>query len=177
MSATLQQAPSPLPVIVTEGKRAPRPVSRGKFLWAGSRKLCIRGVTYGTFRPDAEGHEYPPYEVVDRDFRQMAACGVNAVRTYTPPPVWLLDLAASHGLHVMVGLAIERYIGYLIDTKAAPDFVATTRELVRGFAGHPSILCFAIANENGHVHLLDIRVFQRLLDDLVDVVPFGVGQQ
>jgi len=136
-----------LPVIVTEGKPEPRPVSRGKFLWSGSRKLCIRGVTYGTFKPDEEGHEYPPFDVVDHDFGQMAACGINAVRTYTPPPVWLLDLAASHGLHIMIGLAIERYIGYLIDTKDAPDFVARTRELVREFAGHPSILCFAIANE------------------------------
>jgi O-antigen biosynthesis protein len=132
---------------VTKTTNGERPVVRGKFLWNGLDKLYVRGVTYGTFKPDAKGYEYPPREVVDRDFAQMAANGINAVRTYTPPPARLLDLAARHGLHVMIGLAIERYVGYLIDTKDAPDFVAQMRARVRGYAGHPAILCFAIANE------------------------------
>ncbi|MEP6905899.1 MAG: glycosyltransferase, partial [Gemmatimonadales bacterium] len=110
-------------------------------------RLHIRGVTYGTFRPDGDGHEYPPPGIVANDFAEMAAIGVNAVRTYTQPPTWLLDLAARHGLHVMIGLAFERYVGYLIDTKDAPDFVADACALVRENRGHSSILCYAIANE------------------------------
>ena len=43
----------------------------------------------------------------------MAANGVNAVRTYTIPPRWLLDLAAEHGLRVMVGLPWEQHVAFL----------------------------------------------------------------
>jgi O-antigen biosynthesis protein len=124
-----------------------RPRARAKFLFVGDRKLYVRGVTYGTFKPDEDGNEYPAYEVVRRDFAQMVANGINAVRTYTPPPRWVLDLAAQSGLYVMVGLALERYVGYLIDTKDAPDLVAQTRARVRADAGHPAILCYSIANE------------------------------
>src|SRR5262249_35172148 len=64
---------------------------RGKFFFDGDDKLYVRGVTYGTFHPDEQGAQFPPPQVVNQDFRQMAAVGINAVRVYTPPPVWLLD--------------------------------------------------------------------------------------
>src|SRR5437016_1423380 len=68
-----------------------RPSARGKFLFAGDAKLYVRGATYGTFSPGAEGQLYPAPAVVARDFALMAANGLNAVRTYTVPPRWLLD--------------------------------------------------------------------------------------
>ena len=43
----------------------------------------------------------------------MAANGINAVRTYTVPPRWLLDLALEHGLCVMVGLPWEQHVTFL----------------------------------------------------------------
>src|SRR5690242_6516212 len=82
-----------------------RPRAEGKFLVADGRKLLVRGVTYGTFRPGPDGHEFPPAEAVARDFALIAQHGLNAVRTYTAPPRWLLDLAQAHGLRVLVGLA------------------------------------------------------------------------
>ena len=85
-----------------------RPRVRGKFLYVGREKLWVRGVTYGTFRPDADGDEYPARAVVESDFSAMVAHGFNAVRAYTLPPVWLLDCAARHGLRVMLSLAVER---------------------------------------------------------------------
>src|SRR5687767_378380 len=80
-----------------------RPAAQGKFVVVDDAKLYIRGVTYGTFRPDAQGFQFPSPDIVDRDFRQMVDNGINAVRTYTHPPRWLLDLAQHHGLYVMVG--------------------------------------------------------------------------
>ena len=124
-----------------------RPRVAGKFLYLGNEKLWVRGVTYGTFRPDANGDEYPALALVERDFAQMAANGLNAVRTYTTPPRWLLDIAQLHGLRVMVGLAGERYVGFLIDKKGAPDIEALVRSKVRTCAGHPALLCYAIGNE------------------------------
>src|SRR6478672_7060802 len=106
----------------TEGRRASvvRPRVCGKFLFVGQRKLYVKGVTYGAFRPDEFGREYTNAEVIDRDFAQMAANGVNTVRIpHTSPPRSLLDSAQRHGLYVMVGLSAEQYVGYLLDEK--PD--------------------------------------------------------
>jgi O-antigen biosynthesis protein len=123
------------------------PTVGGKFLFIGDSKLYIRGVTYGTFRPDSDGHEYPPRSVVSTDFRLMAATGVNAVRTYTVPPRWLLDEADRNGLRVMVGLAAERYVGYLNDARGAAAIAKILRAGVRQCAGHAAVLCYAVANE------------------------------
>ncbi len=126
---------------------APRPCVRGKFLFLDDAKLYLRGVTYGTFRPLDDGAEYPRPEVVEQDFAAMAANGINAVRTYTVPPRWLLDSAYRHGLRIMVGLSVERYVGFLADKKGSPDVEALVRAGVRGCAAHPAVLCYAIANE------------------------------
>jgi GT2 family glycosyltransferase len=124
-----------------------RPRIQGKFIYAGGEKLYIRGVTYGTFRPDKNGDEYPSQEVVERDFARMAASGVNAVRTYTPPPRWLLDIALRCGLWIMVGLSGERYVGFLNDKKKSFDISGLIRASVRACAGHPAVLCYTIGNE------------------------------
>jgi len=120
---------------------------RGKFLYTGAAKFYVHGVTYGTFRPNEHGDEYPDLEVIGQDFGQMAAAGINAVRIFTMPPRPLLDIAERYGLRVMVGLSAERYVGYLIDRKNAPDLERLVREKIRMVAGHPALLCYALGNE------------------------------
>src|SRR3954452_25315465 len=88
---------------------------RGKFLWAADEKLLLKGVTYGTFRPDEDGVDYPPPDQVDRDFAGMVAAGINTVRVYTVPPRQLLDLAQQHGLRVLVGLPWEQHVAFVDD--------------------------------------------------------------
>jgi len=113
-----------------------RPAAHGKFLYCAGEKLHVRGVTYGAFAPDADGREYRFHETIERDFERMAAAGFNAVRIpHTMPPVTLLDAAARHGLHVMVGLSAEQYVGHLADPRGAPDVEAIVREKVRSVAG------------------------------------------
>jgi len=124
-----------------------RPHVSGKFLKLGQDKFYIRGVTYGTFRPRASGEEYPEPEMVEKDFSMMAVHGFNAIRTYTPPPRWLLDIAAKHGLYVMVGLPMERYTGYLAERRGVPAPEEIVRKAVREFAGHRAVLFYAIGNE------------------------------
>ena len=124
-----------------------RPKVQGKFLFVGDEKLWIRGVTYGTFRPDADGNEYHDPETVEHDFAQMADNGLNAIRTYTVPPRWLLDAAQRHGLRVMVGLPWEQHVTFLDDKKRARSIEARVRAGVRSCAGHPAVLCYAIGNE------------------------------
>src|SRR5216110_1365623 len=140
-AAAFQSAPAPAPGV--------RPCVRGKFLFVGDEKLYVRGVTYGAFTPDAAGNEYHNLATVERDFAQMAANGINAVRIpHTTPPRALLDIASRHGLRVMVGLSAEQYIGYLVDRPpGAPDVEALIRNRVRACAGHPALLCYALGNE------------------------------
>ncbi len=124
-----------------------RPHVGGKFLFAGAQKLWVRGVTYGTFRPQAGGEEYPDDERLGQDFATMRANGVNTVRCYTVPPRQLLDAARRHGLRVMVGLPWEQHVAFLDDAGRADDIERRVREGVRACAGHPAVLCFAIGNE------------------------------
>ena len=124
-----------------------RPQVRGKFFHSGDQKLYIRGVTYGTFRPDADGDQFPDPGTVARDFQIMARRGINAIRTYTTPPRWLLSLASSHNLHVMVGLAWEQHITFLDDAARLSDIEARIRESVRSCRGHRAVLCYAVGNE------------------------------
>ena len=124
-----------------------KPRVHGKFIFVGEEKLYVRGVTYGTFRPGADGSEFHDAEKVERDFAQMAANGLNAVRTYTVPPRWLLDLAAQYGLRVMVGLPWEQHITFLDDKERVRSIEERVRAGVRACAGHPAVLCYAIGNE------------------------------
>jgi O-antigen biosynthesis protein len=121
---------------------------RGKFFYQGDQKFYVRGVTYGAFKPDEEGHEYTDIKQIDRDFAMMAANGINTVRIpHTTPPRILLDIAHRHRLKVMIGLSAEQYVGYLIDRKKSPDIMGIIREKVKSCADHPALLCIAIGNE------------------------------
>ncbi|HEY4564152.1 MAG TPA: glycoside hydrolase family 2 TIM barrel-domain containing protein, partial [Thermoanaerobaculia bacterium] len=119
----------------------------GKFLCAGDEKLFVRGVTYGTFRPGPDGSEFQDPQKVEGDFASMSALGINAVRVYTVPPRWLLDLALRQGLRVMVGLPWEQHVAFLESASTAAAIEARVRAGVRSCAGHPAVLCYAIGNE------------------------------
>src|SRR6266851_3321508 len=124
-----------------------RPSVRGKFIFVGEEKFYVRGVTYGTFRPDENGDEFPAPRMMERDFALMAENGINAVRTYTAPPRWLLDAAQRHGLRVMVGLPVEREAAFLDYEECAQSTEQMVREKIRACAGHPAVLCYTIGNE------------------------------
>ncbi len=145
-----------------------RPSAGGKFVFVSGQKLYVRGVTYGTFRPQEDGHEYPLPAVVEQDFATMAENGITAVRTYTVPPRWLLDAASRHGLRLMVGVPVERYVGYLTDNKEGPDIEKWVRSQVRSIGSHPAVLCYAIGNEipGAVVRWLGRRRTQRFLERL-----------
>jgi glycosyltransferase involved in cell wall biosynthesis len=157
---------------VAEGLRpsnAGRPRVSGKFLTVEDRKLYVKGVTYGTFRPDADGDEYPVRATADRDLVLMAAHGINTVRTYTLPPEWFLDAAHEHGLLVLPGLGAERLVGHLNNgRRAQAEVEAQVTEQVRRCAGHPALLGYSVANEipASTVRWLGPRRVERFLGNL-----------
>jgi len=124
-----------------------RPTLGGKFLWVGQEKLYVRGVTYGTFRPSIDGGAFPLPRTVEQDFHQMSVNGVNAVRTYTVPPRWLLEIAHRCNLRVLVGMQGERHYTFLHDKKIVREISKQVRSGARACAGHPAVLGYLVANE------------------------------
>ena len=49
-----------------------RPQAKGKFLWLGDEKLWVKGVTYGTFRPDETGNEFQYPQRIQQDFTKIS---------------------------------------------------------------------------------------------------------
>jgi GT2 family glycosyltransferase/DNA-binding beta-propeller fold protein YncE len=119
----------------------------GKFLRAGDERFLIKGVTYGTFAPDAEGNQFPQAQQVDTDFRLMAELGINTVRTYTAPRIDLLDTATRHGLRVMVGLPWSQHVAFLDDRRLQRTIHGEVTARVRQLGEHPALLMFALGNE------------------------------
>jgi GT2 family glycosyltransferase/DNA-binding beta-propeller fold protein YncE len=126
---------------------AARIVTDGKFLKAGEDRFLVRGVTYGTFAPDAQGYQFPPLPQVIADFRQMAELGINTVRTYTPPRREMLDAAAAEGLRVMVGLPWSQHVAFLDDRSLKRTIRREMSAKVAEMGDHPAVLTFALGNE------------------------------
>ena len=124
-----------------------RPAVSGKALYCNDTRLWVKGVTYGTFRPDVSGNEFHDIKLVENDLKAIAARGFNCIRTYTVPPSWLLDLAAGYGLRIMVGLPWEQHVAFL-DSKERQRIIRDQiRARVRSCEGHPGILCYALGSE------------------------------
>ena len=124
-----------------------RPKVKGKFIWAGENKLTLKGVTYGTFPPNRKGELYPEQDRVAWDFRQIAANGINSIRTYTVPPCWIIELAAQHNLYLMVGLPWEQHITFLDDERRIRNIKQRVRNWISLSCRYPNILCYVIGNE------------------------------
>ena len=136
-------------------------------------------MTYGPFRP-SPGGEFPEPDLVQRDFARMVENGVNAVRTYTVPPRWVLDLAESAGLYVMVGVPWEQHVAFLNDKRRSRSIEALVREGVRSCAHHPAVLGFAVGNEipasivRWHGRRRIERFIERLYRAAKDVAPHAL---
>jgi glycosyltransferase involved in cell wall biosynthesis len=151
----------------------------GKSLYAGDEKFLVRGVTYGTFRPGPDGSEYNS-ATAKSDFALIAQNGFNAIRTYTVPPLWVLDLAGELGLKVMVGLPWEQHMAFLDDRRLSKRIEEGVARGVRACAGHPAVLCYALGNEiptsivRWHGHARIERFVKKLFDAAKTEDPSGL---
>jgi GT2 family glycosyltransferase/sugar lactone lactonase YvrE len=134
--------------------RAARITTDGKFLGSADaqsasarERFLVKGVTYGTFAPDADGYQFPCLDRIAEDFRLMAGLGINTVRTYTPPRRDLLDEAARNGLRVMVGLPWSQHVAFLDDRSLRRRIKREIGAQVSALGDHPAILAFALGNE------------------------------
>ncbi|HVZ22512.1 MAG TPA: glycoside hydrolase family 2 TIM barrel-domain containing protein, partial [Vicinamibacterales bacterium] len=123
------------------------PQVSGKFLTVDGRRFLVKGVSYGTFAPDANGEQFPAPARIAQDFALMAEAGINTVRTYTPPPMHLLDEAARCGLRVMAGLPWSQHIAFLDDRTRTREIRQEIARGVRAIGAHPATLMLAVGNE------------------------------
>src|SRR5258707_11914919 len=112
---------------------------RAKFFFEGDSKWFIKGVTYGPFAPDAEGHFIGDPEKARRDFTLMQELGLNLLRIYHIPPRWFLDIAREFGLRVLISIPWAEHIEFLNNRKMRRQIVETIREGVARNKGHDAI--------------------------------------
>ena len=140
--ATFAQVMPPAPI------RAPEPIRvSGKFFFAGEHKHFVKGVTYGPFPTGSHGASFPERAIVDTDFALMHEAGINTVRVFTVPPVWLLDAAYEAGLKVMVGLPWPQHITFLDSQAIQADIRDAVISGVRACGRHPGIFAYLVGNE------------------------------
>ena len=124
-----------------------RATAAGKFLQLGPERFWVRGVSYGTFAPDNDGHYFPPPARIAEDFELMRRFGVNTVRTYTVPDQRFLDLAQQHGLRIMVGVPWTNHVAFLDDRGMSRAIRRDVTAHVRALASHPAVVVLALGNE------------------------------
>jgi GT2 family glycosyltransferase len=120
---------------------------QGKFFFVGEEKHFIKGVTYGPFPKGSHGAPFPEPGMVDTDFGLMAEAGINTVRVFTVPPVWLLDAAGRAGLKLLVGLPWSQHIAFLDSSETREQIRETVVAGVRDCRRHPAIFAYLIGNE------------------------------
>ncbi len=79
---------SDLPTFVRRGTAIPsggiRPRVEGKFLFVGNEKFFVKGTTYGAFRPNSRGAQFPEPDQVEVDFSLMRDAGINCLSSTRP---------------------------------------------------------------------------------------------
>jgi GT2 family glycosyltransferase len=184
VTEAIKSQPLPAPAAVKVPRHQPPPRARaevdGKFLARGGRRLQLRGVTYGPFAANADGHPFPDPGRAAADFRLMQAAEINSVRTYHVPPRWLLELADEHGINVLIDIPWRKHVCFLEDDAARRE----AREAVRGAAklaqSYPSVLAYSIGNEippdivRWHGHGRVERFLRELMDVAKQADPGGL---
>jgi O-antigen biosynthesis protein len=120
---------------------------RAKFFFEGDRKWFIKGVTYGPFAPDAEGHFVGNPEKARKDFVLMQGLGINLLRVYHIPPRWFLDLAREFRLRVLISIPWAEHVEFLNQPKMRRLIENTIRDGVAKNKGHEAIFGYYVGNE------------------------------
>jgi glycosyltransferase involved in cell wall biosynthesis len=142
-----------------------------KFFLEGDRKFFVKGVTYGPFRPDNEGHFLGPRDQAERDLAQMREIGLNVVRIYHTPPRWFLDVCAINGMRVLITLPWEKHIEFLRRKISRDQISAMVRTSVAANRGHPAIFGYLVGNEiaSTMIRWLGVRRVTEFVEHLIRI--------
>ncbi|MFN2541026.1 MAG: glycosyltransferase [Chthoniobacterales bacterium] len=118
-----------------------------KFLFEGDKKFFVKGITYGPFKPDDEGHYLGRPAQVDVNLAMMREIGLNVIRIYHAPPRWFLDRCAAADIRVFITLPWAKHIEFLGQQAARNAIVDAVRDAVTEYAGHPAVFGYLVGNE------------------------------
>ena len=143
----------------------------GKFFRLGSEKFYVKGVTYGPFKPNANGEALPEPQQVRLDFAQMLELGANSVRVYHVPPAWFLDLAQEMGLKIFLDVAWAKNLTFVGDAQITRQAQEAVRQAARACGNHPAILAISVANEipPDIVRYVGRPKIEDFIEELVDI--------
>jgi len=144
---------------------------QAKFFFEGEKKFFVKGVTYGPFKPNADGDFLPSARRVEEDFLLMARLGINLLRVYHVPPGWFLDICRRHGLRVLITVPWAEHVEFLNDRKIRSQIVRTMREAVRKNQGHEAVFGYLVGNEipTTMVRWLGARRVTYFVEDLINL--------
>jgi len=144
----------------------------GKFFRVGRDKWYARGFCYGPFAPNADRDFLPAPLRAAADLAHMRRLGATCMRTYFPPPTWLLDMALDNGLRVLVDVPWEKHRCFFEDWTSQQQARMAVREAARRLGDHAAVFAISIANEipNDIVRFYGQRRVQQFLDELLDIV-------
>jgi glycosyltransferase involved in cell wall biosynthesis len=167
-SSSLATAPAPIPAGAAPSLEPIR--VRAKFFFEGDRKFFLKGVTYGPFAPDAEGHFVGDPAKARADFELIRALGVNVVRIYHIPPAWFLDICREFGLRALISIPWAEHVEFLNNPRIRRQVVETIRNGVAKNRGHQAIFGYLVGNEipSSMVRWLGARRVIEFVESLID---------
>jgi glycosyltransferase involved in cell wall biosynthesis len=132
---------------MTPPRTSPRVTVDGKFFRCEGRKFFVKGVTYGPFAPDSYTGTFASSNRTAADFDLALELGANVLRVYYVPPLWFLELAAEHGLKVLIDIPWAKHLCFLDSKEAQADARRTVRDAVLSAKGHPAVFAWSVVNE------------------------------
>ncbi|HLX37173.1 MAG TPA: hypothetical protein VKR29_05205, partial [Candidatus Binataceae bacterium] len=149
-----------------------RLVARGKYLYEEDRKFFARGVSYGPFPENSRGERYPEPKRAAADFALMNEMGVNVVRCYLPPPVWMFEEAVHHNLRLMIGIPWPFHMAFLDSREMAAGIRNSIRKSVSDLRQYgDAILAYSLGNEirSDIARWYGPRAVSKFLHELYDI--------
>lgn len=127
--------------------KATRVQIRGEWLYVDGEPFLVKGIGYSPYRPgQVPWRDRVDLGVMERDFRSIVEAGFNTLRTWSPLPPEVLDLADRHGLMVLQGIWVEQNADYTSPVFQEAMTQIVKREVERD-TGHSNILAFLVGNE------------------------------
>jgi O-antigen biosynthesis protein len=143
----------------------------GKFFFEGDRKIFLKGVTYGPFKPDGDGNYLGDPARAASDLAAIRTVGLNVVRVYHSPPAWFLDACAVAGLRVLVTLPWAKHIEFLREKSARKEIIRSVTDAIKSHRNHPALLAYLVGNEIAPqmVRWLGVRRVTEFIEHLITV--------
>src|SRR3954470_18853950 len=121
---------------------APRGALRAEGPWlrdGNGRKVMVRGVSYGPFKPNAQGEPWPEPSRLHADVAQIRALGFDSLRVYEPPTDALLEVCETHQIGLVCGIPWTQHVDFITERSAAEDARRGIVKEATRLSAHPCV--------------------------------------